>query len=163
MENRLAKQYLKNQILNASKQELLLMLFDGAIRFAEQGKAKLQEKKLEESCQLLIRSQRIMIELVTSLDKDVLPGDLYTQLVRLYNFVYFRLIDANLKKDAQRIDEAVRILVHLRDTWSQAVEKDKKERFPEIELIARAQAQAQAVQSSAIQNQEAPRSIEMEG
>lgn len=149
MEQLKARQYLRNQILTASQEQLLLMLFDGARRFSVQGKEKLLEKQFEESCALLIRAQRIMIELVTSLQKELLPEDLYTQIVRLYNFVYFRLIDANLKKDPKLIDEAVRILDHLRITWAQAIDQEKKRQFPQLALIDKAEA--------------ARKSIEMEG
>ena len=134
-----AKEYLRNQVLTAPKEQLLLMLFDGAIRFAEQGKTKMLEQQCEESCALLIRAQRIMIELITSLDKNVLPEEVYTNLVRLYNFVYFRLIDANLKKNAEKIDEALKILQSLRETWALAIEKDRREKFPGIQLREKAQ------------------------
>ena len=139
VQNKKAKQYLRNQVMTAPKEQLLLMLLDGAIRFSEQAKFKLKEEKFEDSCNLLIRAQRIMIELVTSLNKEVLPEEIYTNLVRLYNFCYFRLIDANLKKDFEKIDEAVKILVHLRETWAQAIEQNRKEKFPDAARIGKAE------------------------
>jgi flagellar protein FliS len=141
-----AQQYLKNQIMTAPKEQLLLMLFDGAMRFAEQAKGKLADKSYEESCGLLIRAQRIMIELVTSLDKNVLPEDIYNNLVRLYNFVYFRLIDANLKKEVERIDEALRILASLRATWAEAIEQERRRKFPEIDRIEQAEAARKSIE-----------------
>ena len=139
MDNPKAKEYLRNQILTAPKEQLLLLLFDGAIRFADQGKAKLEAQCYEASCNLLIRSQRIVIELISSLNKEILPEDIYTNLARLYNFVYFRLIDGNLKKDPARIDDALRILRHLRETWGQAIEQDRRQNFPEVKLVERAE------------------------
>ncbi len=139
MDNPKAKEYLKNQILTASKEHLLLILFDGAIRFSEQGRIALQEKRYEDSCNLFIRAQRIMIELVSSLNKDILPEDMYTNIVRLYNFVYFRLIDANMKRLPEKAEEALRILRHLRETWGLAIEQEHKRKFPAAELVDRAQ------------------------
>lgn len=138
MDNPKAKQYLRNQILTAPKEQLLILLFDGAIRFAEQGKAKLAEKRYEESCPLLIRAQRIMIELVVSLDRNVLPEEVYANLVRLYNFVYFRIIDGNVHKDPAKIDEALKILSNLRETWTLAIDQDRRRKFPAIELLEKA-------------------------
>ena len=146
MNNAKAKQYLRNQIMTAPKEQLLLLLFDGAIRFSEQGKAKLAEQSYEESCNFLIRAQRIMIELISSLNKDVLPQEIYNNLVRLYHFVYFRLIDGNLKKDAQRVDEALVILRNLRETWSLAIEKDHKEKFPQAGLVQEAQKKRKSIE-----------------
>jgi flagellin-specific chaperone FliS len=59
----------------------------------------------------------------------------------LYNFVYFRLVNANVHKNKELIDEAVRILAHLRETWTLAVDKDRKEKFPQIALVEQAQQQ----------------------
>ena len=131
-------EYMKNKVLTAPKEELLLMLFDGAIRFSQQGRAKLEAGDLEDSRNSLIRAQRIMIELVTSLDKNTLPDEIYTNLVRLYNFVYFRLIDANLKKDVSKVDEALQILANLRGTWAEAIELDRNRKFPESTSLDKA-------------------------
>ena len=94
--NNPAKKYQENHILTAPKEQLLLMLVDGAIRFTEQGKAFMLEEKFEESCKKFIRAQRIMIELITSLDESALEPDLYSNLVSLYYFVYRRLVEVNM-------------------------------------------------------------------
>lgn len=133
-----AQQYLQNQILTAPREQLLLMLFDGAIRFAEQAKPKIDEKDFEGSCKLLIKAQRIVIELMSSLKRELLGDEVFDNLMALYNFIYFRLVNANVKKDKGLVDEAVRILSHLRETWSMAIEKDRKEKFPQLALMEKA-------------------------
>ena len=134
-----AQQYLEDHVLTAPREELLLMLFDGAIRFAEQAKLKIEAKDIEGSCALLIKAQRIVIELMTSLKRDVIGDELYSNLTSLYNFVYFRLVNANVRKDRGLVDEALKIMTHLRGTWALAVEKNRKETHPERTLLEEAQ------------------------
>lgn len=136
-----ARQYLESRIKTATKEELLILLFDGAVRFSEQAKIKIDEKDVEGSCQLLIKAQRIMVELICSLQKEIIGEDVYANLVKLYNFVYFRLIKANITKEKALIDEALSILVHLRETWAMAVDQEKMKKFPEAALVAKADAE----------------------
>ncbi|OHB70224.1 MAG: flagellar export chaperone FliS [Planctomycetes bacterium RBG_16_43_13] len=143
-----AEQYLENQIMTATKEELLIMLFDGAIRFSEQAKVKIDEKDVEGSCKLLIKSQRIVVELMSSLNKGILSAELYNNLMGIYNFIYLRLIDANMKKEKGKIDEALKILRIMRDAWSDAVEKNRKETTTPIAAINTA---AQEVKSISVE------------
>jgi len=142
--NNPAKKYQENHILTAPKEQLLLMLVDGAIRFTEQGKAFMLEEKFEESCKKFIRAQRIMIELITSLDESALEPDLYSNLVSLYYFVYRRLVEVNMSKEEKTVDEALKILKHIQETWVMAVEKMHKEQHPEASLVEKAQRQINA-------------------
>lgn len=114
--------------MTAPKEQLLIMLFDGAIRFSEQAKVRIDSKEIEGSCTLLIRGQRIMLELIAALDKKIMGEELYFNLVRIYNFIYFRLINANVKKDKTLIDEALRILQVMRQTWIDAIEQDRRQK-----------------------------------
>ncbi|MCR4315334.1 MAG: flagellar export chaperone FliS [Planctomycetes bacterium] len=121
-----ARSYLETQIRTASKEQLLIMLFDGAIRFCNQAKVKIEDRDIEGSYNLLIKAQNIVMELMCSLDRSI-GEDIYNNLVGLYNFIYLRLVDANIKKDNVKIDEALKILVDLRGTWSDAIDKAKSE------------------------------------
>ena len=123
-----AKEYLESRIKTAPKEELLLLLLDGAIRFAEQGRARLLEKDYGQSCPLLIRSQRIVTELRVALRQDLIGEEIYANLVRLYNFVYRRLVEANLDHEAVKLDEALAILGKLREMWAEAIERARAER-----------------------------------
>jgi len=119
-------QYLEVQVQTASKEQLLLMLYDGAIRFSEQAKSKIDEKDIEGSYHLLVKAKQIVVELLCSLDERV-GKELYDNLCSLYNFIYIRLIEANIKKDKKLVDEALQILRTLRNAWTDAIEKHKKE------------------------------------
>jgi len=95
------------------------MLFDGAIRFSNQAKEYILAKDFEQANAKLIRAQDIMMELMVSLDLD--QGEIAQNLYQLYDFIHERLVEANLKKDVELIDQALRFLEDLRDTWRQVV------------------------------------------
>jgi flagellar secretion chaperone FliS len=120
-------QYLKTQIMTASPEALQLMLWDGAIRFAEQGKDAILKKDIEGSYRLLMRSQKIIMEMVSSLRHDVHP-ELCKNLAALYTFIHRRLVDANVQKDVKAVDEAVELMRHQRQTWVMLMDKLSQER-----------------------------------
>ncbi len=111
--------YRQTQVSTASPGELLLMLFDGAIRFARQAQEHISKGELEAANSKLIRVQDIISELNLSLDLSV--GEIAQNLQQLYTYIYDRLVEANIKKDPEIVDEAIRFLVELRDTWEQVV------------------------------------------
>jgi len=111
--------YKKTQVSTASQGDLLLMLFDGAIRFANQGRQAIAEQDMEQANVKLLRAQDIVTELMISLDLD--QGEIAENLYQLYSFIYELLVEANIKKDVNLIDQAVRFLTELRDTWRQVV------------------------------------------
>jgi flagellar protein FliS len=120
---------------------LTLMLWDGAIRFAEQGKDAILKKDIEGSYKSLVRAQRIITELTTNLRHDVNP-DLCGKLAGLYNFIYRRLVDANVSKDPRHVDDALEIMRHQRETWAMLMDKLAKERAGEAQATVAANADA---------------------
>ena len=123
-------EYLKTQVMTASPEMLQLMLWDGAIRFAEQGKEAILRKDVEGSYKSLLRSQKIITELTASLKHDVDP-DLCGKLAALYNFIYRRMVEANTTKDVKFVDDALEIMRHQRETWVMLMDKLVKERAGE--------------------------------
>ncbi|MHC4661486.1 MAG: flagellar export chaperone FliS [Planctomycetota bacterium] len=128
-----SKQYLETQVKTATREQLLLLLFDGVIRFGELAKTAITEDDREATHKYLVRAQRIIVELMSSLDRRVGDG-IYSKLVQLYKFVYIRFVNANLHRSAALIDEAMPILLHLRETWRQAIEKMLSEGQSRIRL-----------------------------
>ena len=124
------QKYLETQILTASREQLLLLLYDGAIRFAEKGRDAVLAKNVQESHDLLVRAQRIVIELWCALNPEVDPG-LSRNLGGLYSFVYLRLVHANIRRDPKAADEALGVLKSLRESWGEAVGKSKEGRAPD--------------------------------
>jgi flagellar protein FliS len=123
-------QYLRNAVLTASPEQLQLMLYDGAIRFATQAREAMQAKEIEKTHNLLTRTQRIIVEMQNGLRPEVAP-DICNQVAGLYAFTYRRLVDANINKDMEALEEALEILKHLRETWVLLLEKLRQERAGE--------------------------------
>jgi flagellar protein FliS len=117
-----AQQYLRTKVLTATPEQLQLMLYDGALRFGDQAKIALEQKKYEESYTLISRVQKIVAELMSSLKHDVFP-ELCAKLSALYNYAYRQLIEANIQHDPNALDEAMQVLRYQRDTWAMLLEQ----------------------------------------
>jgi flagellar protein FliS len=117
MSNPAAQNYLRTKVMTATPEQLQLMLYDGAIRFAEQGRIAMSESKFEESFDLLTRAQKIILELQCGLKHDKAP-EICTKLASLYNFVYRKLVEANVRHELASLDEALQILRYQRETWA---------------------------------------------
>ena len=116
MNQQAAQNYLRTKVMTATPEQLQLMLYDGAIRFAEQARVALAQKNLEVSFSCLSRATKIITELSSSLRHELAP-ELCGKLAALYNFVYFKLVEANIEHKIQSIDEALSILRYQRETW----------------------------------------------
>ncbi len=116
------EQYLRTQIETASKEQLVVMLFDGIIRFTEVARKAIEEKKIEESHHALMRAQAIVMELICTVDKEK-GGDLAKNLMGLHAYAFNCLIVCNMKKDISKIDEVQKIYRQLREGWVGAMEK----------------------------------------
>jgi flagellar secretion chaperone FliS len=119
------KEYLRTQIQTASREQLVLMLYDGAIRFGDQAKDRLSAQDWEGSHGFLIRAQNIVLELLYSLDRKA-GGSIADNLAGLYTYCYQRLVEANLRHDPAKIEECNAILRKLREAWAQAIANLKK-------------------------------------
>lgn len=122
MNPQVAQNYLRMRVMTATPEQLQMMLYDGAIRFAEQAKAGLQERNFEKSYTSISRVQKILTELSCTLKHDVHP-ELCGKLSSLYNFAYRKLIEANLDHTVASIDEALNVLRFQRDTWAMLLDQ----------------------------------------
>ena len=116
MNQQAAQNYLRTKVLTATPEQLQLMLYDGAIRFCEQARAGLHAKNFEQSYNGLSRAQKIIMELSSSLRHELAP-DVCGKLAALYNFVYMKLVEANVQHEIKPLDEALSILRYQRETW----------------------------------------------
>ncbi|ACB85794.1 flagellar export chaperone FliS [Natranaerobius thermophilus] len=110
--------YKETQIKTASSEKLLLMLFDGGLKFMKQAKGHLENKELKQANEKLKRAQSIVAELMNSLDTN--QGEVATNLWRLYDFMLNELIQANIKKDTEKIDQVMKMMRELRQTFDEA-------------------------------------------
>lgn len=110
--------YQQNSVMTASPQELTLMLYNGCLKFMKLAKKAMAENKIEEKHTNLLKAQAIIQELRHTLNMDI---EMSEGLAQLYDFVYSKLIDANMKNDLSALEEAEGYIVELRDTWKQAM------------------------------------------
>jgi flagellar secretion chaperone FliS len=122
MNQQAAQNYLKGKVLTATAEQLQLMLFDGGIRFAEQGRNALEKKDFEASHKALTRAQEIVNELNGSLKHELYP-ELCAKLASLYNYAHRNLVHANVKHETTAIDEALKVLRYQRETWVLLMQK----------------------------------------
>jgi flagellar protein FliS len=119
---KIARSYKAQSIQTASPGKLVLMLFDGALRFMAAATRAFDEddftKRNEDINNNLIRAQNIVTELQSSLDMSV-PGDLPGTLYRLYDYVLHQLQQANLKKIVEPIGEGEKTINELREAWAE--------------------------------------------
>lgn len=116
-------QYKQNAVFTATPEELTLMLYDGGIKFMNIAKYSIENNDVQRAHETLIRAQDIIIELNSSLNMEY---EISTNFRRLYGFILDKLIDANIQKNMEPIDEALEILIEMRDTWKEAMQQVKK-------------------------------------
>ena len=115
-----AAAYKNQQVSNAGPEQLTLMLYAGAARFVAENIKAVEEGRFDDSHKAHLRAQDIVLYLIDTLDMQY---DVSQNLFQLYDYINFRLNEANLKKDVAQLEEAKGLLIELRDTWSEAMKK----------------------------------------
>ncbi|MBZ2171085.1 flagellar export chaperone FliS [Nitratidesulfovibrio sp. SRB-5] len=115
-----AHAYLQTQVTTTTQGELLLLLYDGAIKFLNQAKEKIAERDYAGKGILISKALDIVNELDASLNLEK-GGELAENLHKLYFYCSTRLLNANLKMDVTFIDEVIKILSGLRGAYGQIV------------------------------------------
>lgn len=124
--NPLLRQYQKTQAETANPVQLVVMLYDGAIRFLTIAREKMLSGELEARHIHLIKAQRIISELLATLDREK-GGDVAANLSALYGYMMKQLLEANLQDQVEPIDEVVNMLRELRASWAELAEQVQKE------------------------------------
>ena len=109
--------YKQVHVETASQGKLIVMLYDTAIKRTEQAIDLLDTKKLDEVNNNLIRAQDIIAELRAAL--DLKTGEIAANLDRLYDYIHRLLIRGNVRKEKSPLQEAVKLMTALRDTWKE--------------------------------------------
>lgn len=118
-------QYKKTEISTANQGRLIVMLYDGAIKFLNIAMENLPSKKYDVVNNNIIKAQDIVTELMLSLNMDK-GGEVAQNLFNLYVYFKKRLIEANIKKEPEPILEVLKHLKDLRDAWDQISAKESK-------------------------------------
>lgn len=121
-----SQQYAETKIQTASGGDLVVMLYQGCVKFLRLSKKSIEDKNYQNANEYLIRSQDIIMELLTTLDAEK-GGEVAQNLAALYEYNYRRLIKANMDKDTEIIDEVENIMLELLEAWKEAVKSDRKE------------------------------------
>ena len=112
------EKFRQNAILTATKEDLTLMLYNGALKFANQALDALENDDKEKAHDLIIRVQDIIREFQITLNREY---DISKNFASMYDYMYRRLVEANIKKDAEILIEVRDLIREFRDTWKEAM------------------------------------------
>ena len=122
-------QYHNNQILNASPEQIMIMLYDGAIRFCRQAKQAMENGDRKVQSERISKTMAIVSEFSNTLDHEV-GGDIAADLDALYAYMMRSLTKANLENDPASLKSVEDLLVDLRLTWGEAIEINRGQVTP---------------------------------
>ena len=115
--------YKQNSVNTASKEKLLIMLVDGAVKYTKIARMAILEKNIETAHKELTRVQDIFLELMITMDKD--SNKFMQDLYNVYDFIKSQLAMANIKKDVKIIDNVLPLIEEIRDMWHEVDKKMK--------------------------------------
>lgn len=111
-------QYMRSKILTASKAELTLMLYDGAIKFCNMAIMCIEKKDIQGAHTNIKKTEAIIEEFMATLDHKYPVAQ---DFQNVYEYVYNQLVQANLKKDPEILNEVLEHLRGMRDTWKEVM------------------------------------------
>ena len=107
--------YLAAKVRTASPLELIVIAYEGAINFLEVAKTHLQNKQNRDAGEFIIKAQKVIRELRNALDMDI--KEVSENLFILYRSMDVQLVNASRSKDTARIDQVIRMLTDLKNSW----------------------------------------------
>lgn len=110
-------QYLESKIIAAKPEELTFMLYEGLVKFIKKAMLTLETKNYEQVNYNTQRAQAIVDELRSTLNMDI---PLSESLDALYEYLGFKLLNANVGKSEEEYSEALEIAENFKDTWKEA-------------------------------------------
>jgi flagellar secretion chaperone FliS len=120
-----AETYRRTAVQSASPMQLVVMLYDGALRFLVEARDADMAGNLTARAQAVSKALAIVAECQSTLNLER-GGTIAHNLDRLYSYMLDRLLDVAMKKDASGIDEVHKLLSTLRDAWSQAAVQESQ-------------------------------------
>ena len=115
-------QYNQNKILTASPAELTLMLYEGAIKFCNIAIMAIEQKDIEKANNNIIKVQKVIEEFRNTLNRKYPVAEDFD---RVYVYLLQRLLEANIHKDPEILEEVNSHLRSMRDTWKEVMKKVK--------------------------------------
>lgn len=120
--------YQQNAVTTASSGQLTLMLYNGCIKFIKQAIIAVNEKDYESKNEHIQKAQNIVQELMLTLDQKI---DISQQIMPLYEYANYQLIQGNVKNDVSALEEALHIMTEFRDTWKEVILRTGKNKLAE--------------------------------
>ena len=125
--------YKKTSVKTASKEQILLMLYQAAIKNCKKAIAAIDSGNIPEKGEYVGKLQDIVIELNNSLDFEV-GGDVARELSSLYDYILYSSTQANIKMDKEPLEGSLKVLITLYDGWAQAIKSLKAQ--PQAQQVA---------------------------
>lgn len=141
---RAADEYLRTRVMTASREELRLMLLDGAIRFARQGLAGIEEGSIERAVDGISQCRDIVAELLSSI-RDAPDPKLAASVRAIYAFLFRELAELGIDRDASRLRKVIQVLEYERETWVMLMDQLARERSVGVSPVGRGEASDQRV------------------
>ena len=133
MYNNPFKAYQKTQVTTASPEKVLLMLYEGAIKFIRLAQSRMTEKNIAEKGKYIGKTLAIISELMNTLDHEA-GGQLAADLENLYIFMMDKLIDANIHNKVEDLEVVEKLMMTLFEAWNDVVSNPRKDGVPSPEL-----------------------------
>jgi flagellar protein FliS len=113
--------YRQSAVLTATPEQLVVMLYDGAVRFLRQAEVAMSEGAFLHSYEKLGRGEAIIDELIATLNMDA--GEIAERLQAIYVFQKKTLIEARVQRSAEKIGQVIALLTNLREAWAKLAEQ----------------------------------------
>lgn len=113
-------QYNNSKILTATPAELTLMLYEGAIKFCNIAIMGIEQGDVMKAHTNIVKVENIIIEFQSTLNHKYAVAE---DFEKVYNYIYSRLVEANIKKDKEILEEVLTHLRGMRDTWKEVMKK----------------------------------------
>lgn len=118
--------YQQNSVSTASPGELTLMLYNGCLKFIKQARLAIQQKNTQEKNLNLQKAQRIIQELMITLNPEAAVSE---SMMPMYEYMNRRLVEANISNDLVILAEVEEYVTEFRDTWKQVIQSARKQQF----------------------------------
>ena len=116
-------QYNNSKVLTASPAELTMMLYDGAIKFCNMASVAVENKDIQKAHTNITKTERIIDYFRQTLDMKYPVAEDFD---RVYTYLNQRLVEANIKKDKEILEEVNQHLRTMRETWREIIKKNKE-------------------------------------
>jgi flagellar protein FliS len=122
--NNLYAAYQQNAVMTASPGEVTLMLYNGCLKFIKQANLAIENKQIEAKNTNIQKAQKIITELMITLNMDL---EISKNMSVMYDYINYRLTEANVKNDGSILEEVEGLVVEFRDTWKQVIQLTRQQ------------------------------------